>query len=119
MSVPSTIVRPTFAAVKITVRSSVPPEDLVLQHGRVVVEADPDALALDQLGQPVLLERERDELVERVAEDRRDHDDDRQDQQVRNRRRAARGRSDAVAAETGGQWPRRRPSSRLDPTGSG
>ena len=62
------------------------PEDLVVEDGRVVVEADPDALALDQLGKPVLLERERGELVQRVAEDRGDHDDHREDQQVRNRR---------------------------------
>ena len=48
------------------------PEDRVVQDGAVVVEPDPVALALDQLGQAVLLERERDELVERVAEDRRD-----------------------------------------------
>ena len=69
-SVPSTIVRPTLATVKTTVRSERVPEDRVLQHRREVVEADPLALALDQLGEPVALERERDELVERVAEDR-------------------------------------------------
>ena len=36
------------------------PEDRVVEDGRVVLEPDPGALALDQLRQPVLLEREDD-----------------------------------------------------------
>ncbi len=63
------------------------PEDGVAEDRRVVVEPDPGALALDQLGQPVALERERDELVEGIAEDRRHHDDDRGDQQIGDGRR--------------------------------
>jgi len=38
----------------------------------------------DQLEQPVSLEREPDQVVERIAEDRDDCADDRQDQPVRN-----------------------------------
>ena len=57
-----------------------------MEDGRVVVEADPDALSLDQLCEPVLLERERRELVQRVSKDPGDHDDHREDQEVRNRR---------------------------------
>ena len=64
------------------------PEHLVAEHRAVVVEPDPLPLALDQLGEPVPLERQRDELVERVAEDRPDRDDHGQDEEVRHRRAA-------------------------------
>ena len=47
------------------------PELAVVEDLRVVVEADPLALVRDQLEEAVLLERERDELVERVPEHRR------------------------------------------------
>ena len=59
------------------------PEDLVVQDGAVVREPDVDALVPDQLEEPVALQRELDQPVERVAEDHRDHDDDRRDQAVR------------------------------------
>jgi hypothetical protein len=50
-----------------------------------VVEADVLAVVLDELEQPVLLERELDEVVDRVAEDRREDEDDRQKKEVRDR----------------------------------
>jgi hypothetical protein len=50
-----------------------------------VVEPDVLAVVLDELEQPVLLERELDQVVDRVAEDRREDEDDRQKKEVRNR----------------------------------
>ena len=64
------------------------PEDRVAQHRAVVVEPDPLALALDQLGQAVPLEGEDDQPVERIPEDRADRDDHREDEEVRHRRAA-------------------------------
>ena len=89
ISVPSTIVRPTFAAVKTTVRSSVCQKTRSCSTSVKFVQADGVALVRDQLGEPVLLEREPDEAVERVPEDRREDDDHREDQEVRD---AIRGR---------------------------
>ena len=40
-------------------------------------------MALDQLREPVLLEGQRDELEERIPEDRDDRDDDRRNEEVR------------------------------------
>ena len=48
------------------------PEDGVVQDRAVVGPADARAVVRDQLEEPVLLEREPGEVVERVAEDRRD-----------------------------------------------
>jgi len=58
------------------------PEDLVAKDGLVVVEPDPRALPLDQLRQAVLLERERDELVQRVPENGPDDEEHRRDEEV-------------------------------------
>jgi hypothetical protein len=49
---------------------------------RVVVDADPLALVGDQLEQPVLLEREREELDERPAEHCHDHGERGEQQRV-------------------------------------
>ena len=49
------------------------PEHAVVEHEPEVVQADPLALVPDQLEQPVVLEREPDEVVERVSQHRRDH----------------------------------------------
>jgi hypothetical protein len=48
-----------------------------------VVQPDVRPVVQDELVEAVLLEREPDEVVDRVAEDRREDDDDRQDEQVR------------------------------------
>ena len=85
ISVPRTMVKPTVAAVNTTVRSERVPEDVRVEDEREVVETDPLALALDQLEEAVLLERELDEVVERIGEDRPDDDDCRQQQPVRGR----------------------------------
>jgi hypothetical protein len=50
-----------------------------------VVQADVDALVLDQLEQAVALEREPDEAVDGIAEDRPEDGDDREDEDVRGR----------------------------------
>ena len=72
ISMPSTIVSATFAAVKTTVRSERVPEDCRRAGPSGSCRSPmPTALVADQLEQPVLLEREPDEPVERVAEDRR------------------------------------------------
>ena len=78
------------------------PELAVAEDRLVVVEADPLALVLDQLDEPVLLEREREQAVHRVAEHGHDHDERRQHEEVR-RRRAA-----------GTTTPSSRPRDRLD-----
>src|SRR5205823_3454675 len=61
------------------------PEDAVVEDAREVRPPDADALVRDQLREPVLLEREPEELVERVPEDRRKHGEHREDQEVRDR----------------------------------
>ena len=81
------------------------PEDLVVQDRPVVGEPDADALVADQLEQAVPLQREPDEVVERVPEDQRDRDDDRRDQRVRDARPAPR---DGDAAGTSEETSRRR-----------
>jgi hypothetical protein len=48
-----------------------------VEDGAVVVQADRDAVVADQLRQTVPLQRESDEVVERIAEDRPDRRDDR------------------------------------------
>src|SRR5205085_4435513 len=58
------------------------PEDAVVEHGAEVVQADPLTLVPDQLEEAVMLEREPDEEVERVGEDRADHGDRRREEQV-------------------------------------
>src|SRR6185312_16541064 len=65
------------------------PEHVVAEHRPVVVEADPVTLVLDQLEEPVLLERQPDELVDRVAEEEDDRNRNGQDQSVRRQRRTA------------------------------
>jgi adenylate kinase len=50
-----------------------------------VVEPDVLAVVLNELEQAVLLEREPDEVVDRVPEDRRQDEDDGQNEEVRNR----------------------------------
>src|SRR5205085_9197839 len=57
----------------------------VVQHRAVVGEADRRPRVPNQLEEPVLLGRELDEPVQRIAEDQTDHDDDRRDQPVRRR----------------------------------
>ena len=84
-SVPSTIVRPTFDDREDGRPQQRVPEDRVVQDRAVVGEADRLALVLDQLEQPVLLEREPDEAVDRVAEHRADRHEHREDQPVGNR----------------------------------
>ena len=54
-----------------------------MEDAGVVVDPDPAALVADQLEQAVLLEREDDDLVERVAEHERDHEQRRRDEHVR------------------------------------
>ncbi len=58
-------------------------------------------MALDQLGEPVLLEGQRDELVERIAEDRDDRDHDRCDEEVGNRAARHRGRAERPSPRGG------------------
>jgi hypothetical protein len=48
-----------------------------MEDGAEVVEPDVLPVVLNELEQPVLLERELDEVVDRVAEDRRQDEDDR------------------------------------------
>jgi hypothetical protein len=48
-----------------------------VEHAAEVLEPDVYALMRDELRKPVLLEREPDEDVDRVAEDRRQRGDDR------------------------------------------
>jgi hypothetical protein len=55
-----------------------------VQDAAVVVQADGNPVVLQQLEQPVLLEREPDEVVDRIAEDRPDDEDDRREQEIRN-----------------------------------
>jgi len=50
-----------------------------------VVEADVDAVVLDQLGEFVALERDPDEPVDRVGEDRGQNRDDRKDEEIGDR----------------------------------
>jgi hypothetical protein len=59
------------------------PEDLVVQDAPEVVQPDVDAVVLEQFEQLVALQRQPDEVVDRVAEDRGKYGDDRQDEQVR------------------------------------
>jgi len=56
-----------------------------MEDGAEVVEPDVLALLVNELEQPVFLERELDEEVDRVAEDRRQDEDDRQNEEVRDR----------------------------------
>jgi hypothetical protein len=56
-----------------------------MEDAAEVVEPDVLAGVLDELEEPVLLERELDEVVDRVAEDRRENEDDRQKKEVRDR----------------------------------
>ena len=74
ISVPSTSVRPTFTAVKSTERRTTRQNSPSREDRGEVLEADPLALVGDQLEEAVVLEREPDEEVDRVAEDRDDHD---------------------------------------------
>jgi hypothetical protein len=53
-----------------------------MEDGAEVVEPDVLAVLLDKLEQAVLLERELDEVVDRVAENRRQDEDDRQNEEV-------------------------------------
>jgi hypothetical protein len=62
------------------------PEDGVVEDAAVVVQPDADPVVLQQLEQPVLLEREPDEVVDRIAEDRPDDEDDRGEEEIRNGR---------------------------------
>jgi len=48
-----------------------------MEDGAEVVEPDVLAVVLNELEQAVPLERELDEVVDRVAEDRREDEDDR------------------------------------------
>ena len=61
--------------VKTTVRRSVCQKTWSCRTEPVVAQADADALVPDQLEQAVLLRRELDEPVERIAEDHADHDE--------------------------------------------
>ena len=61
------------------------PELAVGEDRGEVVQPDPLALVGDQLEEPVVLEREPAEEVDRVAEDRDDHDHGGQDQRIRDR----------------------------------
>ena len=81
-----------MTAVNPIVRSEHGPELLVVEDLRVVVDADPLALVCDQLEEAVLLERERDELVERVPEHGDDHEQRRREQYVRRQPSAPAGR---------------------------
>jgi len=49
------------------------------------VQTDVDAVVLNELEQPVALERQADEVVDRVPDDRAEDGDDREDQPVRSR----------------------------------
>ena len=85
---PITIVRPTFAIVKTIVRSSVCQKTWSCSTSPKLCEPDVLPLVLHELEEPVLLEREATEAVDRIAEDRHHRDDHREDQQVRHRRAA-------------------------------
>src|SRR6185312_1277307 len=65
------------------------PEDVVAEHRPVVVDPDPVSLVLDQLEETVPLERDPDELVDRVAEDHDHGGRDREDQPVGGERKTA------------------------------
>ena len=71
-----------------------------------VVEADPRSLMLDQLDEAVLLEREREEAVQRIAEHGHDHDERRQHEHVRRGRDVPAFYDDAVepALATAQRW---------------
>ncbi len=56
-----------------------------MEDAAEVREPDVDAVVRDELEQPVTLEREPNEVVDRVAEDRPDYRDDREDEEERNR----------------------------------
>jgi hypothetical protein len=73
-----------------------------VQNRPVVVQADPLALVADQLEEPVPLEGEPDELVDRVAEDQADDRDDRCDQAVRDPGEAEATR---CSGRTAPAWP--------------
>ena len=83
ISVPTTIVSPTFTTVKTTVRNSVCQKTGSLRTLLKLASPMYDAVVRDQLEQPVLLERELDQVDDRVAEDRPEHEDVGSKQQVR------------------------------------
>jgi hypothetical protein len=56
-----------------------------MEDAAEVVEPDVLAVVMNELEQPVPLERELDEVVDRVAKDRRQNEDDRQKEEVRDR----------------------------------
>ena len=85
------------------------PEPAVAEDLPVVVEPDPLALVGDQLGKPVLLERERDEPVERISEHPADHDECGDQQQV----------GGDVATRLDPPTPSSRHEGRLDGEGNG
>jgi len=80
ISVPPTIVRPTLHDREDHRPEDCVPEDLVVQDGGEVLEPDPLALVPNQLEQRVVLEREPDEAVDRIAKDRRERRNDGEDQ---------------------------------------
>ena len=85
ISVPSTSVRTTLTAVKSTERRTTRQNSPSPRIAVKLSSPTDAALVGDQLRQAVVLEREPDEEVERVAEDRDDHDHRRRDQRVRHR----------------------------------
>ena len=109
ISVPSPTVSPTFAIVKTTVRSSVfqktGSERTLLKFASPMYEPWPWISS----NSPYLLERELDEVEDRVAENRPEHEDDRCEQQVRDGAAGQAAARQAAAAATG--WSRRRAES--------
>jgi hypothetical protein len=61
------------------------PEDLVVKDAAEVAEPDVGADAGCQVEKREVLERDPDEVVDRVGEDRREYEDDRCDEEIRNR----------------------------------
>jgi len=53
------------------------PEDLVVEDAAEVVEPDVDAVVPNQFEETEALERDPDEVVDRVREDRPEYEDDR------------------------------------------
>ena len=85
ISVPPTIVRLDVDGGEDDRAQQRVPEDLVVEDAAEVLQPDVGAGAVDQLEEAEPLERDPDEVVDRVGQDRPEHEDDRCDEEVRHR----------------------------------